>query len=138
VTAIDTNVLIDVVEDDASRSQQVLAVLDARARKGALVVSPAVYAELCAHPGWSALEVDRFLASLTIRVDWKSDAETWRKTSAAFSDYAHRRRRSGSSTPRRLLADFFIGAHATLCGTFITRDGAFFAHAFPGLNVLTV
>jgi predicted nucleic acid-binding protein len=138
VTAIDTNILIDVVEDDASRSQRALAALDARARKGALVISPAVYAELCAHPGWSALEVDRFLASLTIRVAWQPDPETWRKTGAAFSEYAHRRRRSGSSAPRRLLADFFIGAHAALCGAFITRDGTFFSRAFPGLHVLTV
>jgi predicted nucleic acid-binding protein len=138
VTAIDTNILIDVLEDDASRSQRALAALDARARKGALVVSPAVYAELCAHPGWSALEVDRYLASLTIRVDWQPRAETWRKTGAAFSAYAQRRRRSGSSAPRRLLADFFIGAHASLCAAFITRDGAFFSRAFPGLHVVTV
>jgi len=138
VIAIDTNILIDVLDDAGSRSRLALAALDASAQKDALVVSPAVFAELCAHPGWTALEVDRFLASLTITIDWQPDVETWRKTGAAFSAYARRRRRSGSSAPRRLLADFFIGAHASLCGAFITRDAAFFSRAFPGLRVLTV
>ena len=138
MTAIDTNILIDVLDDDGSRSQLALAALDSSAQKDALVISPAVFAELCAHPGWTALEVDHFLASLTITVDWQPEADTWRRTGAAFSDYAKRRRRSGSNAPRRLLADFFIGAHASLCGTFITRDAAFFSRAFPGLHVLTV
>ena len=136
--AVDTNVLVDVLEGDANGSRQALAALDDAAKGGALVVSPAVFAELCAHPGLSPPEVERYLKALHIAIDWQSDATVWRNAGSAFGAYARRRRRARSGTPRRRLADFLIGAHAASSGGLLTRDSAFFSRAFPGLHILAV
>jgi predicted nucleic acid-binding protein len=138
LTAIDTNVLLDIVEDDAGRAQSGLAALDAAARAGALIVAPAVYAELRAHPGWSAIDLDRYLSALGVHVDWQPEEGVWRTAGDAFASYARRRRQAGAGAPRRLIADFFIGAHALAIGALITRDGAFFQRAFPEMRVIAV
>ena len=138
MTAIDTNVLLDIVEDDDGRARSALAALDAAAKTGALIVSPAVYAELRAHPGWSEVDVDRYLSSFGIRVDWQPEESVWRTAGNVFAAYALRRRRAGAGAPRRLIADFLIGAHAQARGGLITRDGAFFARTFPKLRVVAL
>ncbi len=57
------------------RAQSALTALDAAARSGALIVSPAVYAELCAHPGWSVNDLDRYPSDLGVRVDWQPEED---------------------------------------------------------------
>lgn len=135
--AVDSNVLIDVVEADEQRARDALAALDAQSRIAPLVVAPLVYAELCAHPGWTGDEVDRFLRNLGVSVDWPMSARTWRDAGHAYGMHATKRRRSGAERPRRIVADFIIGAHAASLQGLLTRDPAFFEAAFPGLAVLS-
>lgn len=134
MTAVDTNVLIDIAEGDTADIESVVAMLSAA--PAPLVIAPIVYAELCAHPGWAIDEVDDFLRVTTIIVHWNLAADIWREAGTANGRYARRRRESGAAGPRRIAADFLIGAHATTVGRLVTRDAAFFERNFPTLAVL--
>jgi predicted nucleic acid-binding protein len=64
----------------------------------------------------------------------------WRDAALAFKDYAKRRRKDKNDTgPRRILADFLIGAHAVHHATqFLTFDAKIYQQAFPELVVITL
>lgn len=135
MTALDTNVLIDVLWARANARASVEAIANA-AEGGPLVAAPAVYAELRAHPLGDHEEILAFLGELRVHVSWQLDAQVWRDAGDAFRTYAQRRRGSGGGQPRRLLADFIIGAHALQVGRLLTSDGAFYRRAFPTLRVV--
>ncbi len=139
ITAVDTNVLVALLggtEEEARAAR--LALSGARGR-GALVVSAPVYAELVAAPGRGAEAVDDFLGRARIGVDWTLSEAVWRAAATAFRGYAERRRaQPGDSGPRRILADFVIGAHALLSASaLLTLDHGLYLAAFPKLEVST-
>jgi predicted nucleic acid-binding protein len=85
-------------------------------------------------------ELDPFLSRTGIEVDWVLDEPVWRTAAAAYREYAARRRKQpGDSGPRRILADFVIGAHAVhLASGLLTLDRDLYRTAFPKLKILTV
>ena len=87
------------------------------------MVSAPVFVELSAIPTASAQRVDKLLANMTIAVDFDLGEDVWRLAATSFAAYAFRRRRSGGDSPKRLLADFVIAAHALLkADRLMTRD----------------
>ena len=100
------------------------------------MISPVVYAELFAHPGWKPKDVPDFLVATAIAVDWTLVELVWTRAGHAFGSYSRRRARDGSAAPRRLLADFVIGSHALEIGTLITGDADFYRTNFPALRVV--
>lgn len=106
--------------------------------RGALAIAPAVYAELVAAPGYNVRAVDTFLSQAGIAVDWQLDEAVWRTAALAHGGYAERRRsQRGDRGPKRLLADFTIGAHAvTLAAALLTFDQRIFRPAVPSLTIL--
>ena len=63
----------------------------------------------------------------------------WRAAGRAFQAYAARRKRHRDSGPRRILADFVIGAHATeKAHRLLTLDDRFYRAAFPRLIIVRV
>ena len=138
-TALDTNVLIDLLSRaDSEERRRAAQVLSEAVKHGPLTVCAIVHAELCAHPRSSPGEVDRFLDDLRIKIDWSLSESIWRLSGLKFGEYANRRRRSSSTQPRRLIADFIIGAHAMATGSLATRDAAFYRRAFPDLTIIEV
>jgi predicted nucleic acid-binding protein len=113
---VDSNVLLDVVTDDASWADWSQTQLDAASRAGGLVINPVIYAE--ASLAYVAIEdLDAGLASVGLEVLEIPRAALF-LAAAAFRLY---RRRGGARTS--VLPDFFIGAHAAVEGmTLITRD----------------
>ena len=111
-TAIDTNI-ISALWSGEPTAHGIAATLTEAQSLGGLVICPAVYAELRAYPGATAEFVNGFLSDTNIIVDWTLDAALWQLTANRFSTYAERRR-THSSQPKRLLADFLVGAHALL------------------------
>ncbi len=88
-------------------------------------------------PGMTAAMLGQQLLRLNITVDTQTPSAIWDETARAFAEYAQRRRKSGGGQPRRLLADFFIGAHAAEVGAkLMTLDPQHYRQAFPGLVLL--
>lgn len=136
--ALDTNVIIALVAGTDREAHLAAAAIDQAGRRGALHVSPLVYAELFAHPGWSQSEIDDFLGRAAIDVLWRLPRTVWPLAGTAFAQYAQRRRRSPAGQPRRLLANFLIGAHALCEGAaLLTSDAAFYRRAFPSLTLIS-
>src|ERR1022692_4697224 len=75
-------------------------------------LTPAVFAELMAAPGRSESFLDSFFEETGISIDWALDESVWRTAGRAFQGYVARRRKQRDAGPRRILADFLIGAHA--------------------------
>ena len=132
-TAIDSNV-ISAIWSGEPTGQAMVARLGDAATQGALLVSPAVFAELHAYPGAAPEFVKRFLDSTGIVVDFQLEAAVWLESGERFARYAARRRMSSGAGPRRILADFLIGAHALLqADCLMTLDPKVYQQDFPEL-----
>jgi predicted nucleic acid-binding protein len=82
--------------------------------------------------------LDRFFRDTGILVDWRLDEVVWRAAGRAFRGYASRREKERPPGPRRILADFLIGAHAFHRGyrlLTISKDERIYRAAFPGLKI---
>lgn len=135
-TAIDTNVIVALWDASAKLNEAARSALDAALASGSLVISAPVYAELMAAPGRSAAFLDVFLRDTRLQIDWHLSEAVWRAAGQAFQKYAVRRRRQKSTEPRRILADFLIGAHAAVLGyKLLTLDDRLYRAAFPGLRL---
>jgi len=136
-TSVDTNVIVSLWDRDASLSSAAQSSLDAALERGGLILSAVVFAELMACPGREEVFLQTFIGDTGIAVDWNLDEAIWRAAGRAFRAYAARRKRQGSATPRRILADFVIGAHAEQRGyRLLTLDDRFYRSAFPGLDIV--
>lgn len=130
ITAIDTNVLLDILLPNPEFCDAAVGAIEDAAAVGSLVICDLVYAELCVHFSTQP-ECDEFLADNEIRVEPLSLATHFR-ASRAWRDY---RRRGGSRA--RILADFLVGAHAELqANRFLSRDRGFYRKLFPGLHLV--
>ena len=138
MTAIDTNVLIDLEEGTQDVAERALAAVERAAEYGKVVVCGPVFAELCARAAGPPAEVLEALRTGQIAIDAHLSLEVWSAAGTAYGRYARRRRTSGSGVSRRILADFIIGAHAQTIGTLVTSDVEFFRKAFPDLRVVDV
>jgi len=130
ITAIDTNILLDILAPDPEFLDDSVAALEEAARAGSMIVCDQVYAELCVHFA-SRRECDEFLRDGEIRVEALS-AEASFAASRAWRAY---RKQGGQRT--RILADFLIGAHAQLqADRLLSRDRGFYRKLFPSLKLL--
>ena len=129
ITAVDTNVLLDVLLFDQFHEPQSEAQLRDAYDRGAILVCDVVYAELVpAFPDRSVL--DEALAVIGAQLSPIDTAIAWE----AGMRWARYRRAGG---PRqRIMTDFLIGAHAlATADVFLTRDQRFYSTYFPELTV---
>jgi predicted nucleic acid-binding protein len=134
--ALDTNVLVALWDAADALHPVARKALEAASSREALVICGVVYAELIGAPGRTEAFVDRFCEEAGIAVEWELRERIWRKAGVAFQGYATRRKKQSGAEPRRLLADFLIGAHALESGyKLLTLDGGMYRKAFPGLRL---
>jgi len=138
-TALDSNVLIAFWDADNTLNSLAQSALTASWNRGKLVVAAPVYAELLAFPSRTEAFLDTFLKETGIAIEWEMDETIWRTAGRAFQIYAAQRRKGKGSGPRRILADFLIGAHALRNGyTLLTLDARLYKTAFPRLTIINV
>ena len=138
-TSIDTNVIVALWDRDPGVSMAAQLALEAALSHGGLVVSAPVFAELMAAPGRSETFLNSFFRDTAIAVEWSLTEAIWREAGRAFQKYAVRRREKHASGPRRILADFLIGAHASERGyRLLTLDDRLYRAAFPNLTLIKV
>ncbi len=153
ITAVDTNVLLDVLIPGAPHGEESERALAEAVGAGALLISEPVYAELAVHFPDRA-DLDRFLADTGIRLE-PSGGEALHRAGSAWREYLRRRpptlacpqcgvaqelrcdRCGASIQPRQhVVADFVIGAHALVqADTLLTRDRGYYATYFPELTL---
>jgi predicted nucleic acid-binding protein len=127
---VDTNVLVDVLQDDPQWAGWSIGQLRAQAKIHDLVINPVVYAEMSL--SFSTLEaLDRAVATMKLMLREIPRPALF----LAGKAYAQYRRRGGSRA--QVLPDFFIGAHAAVEGwPLLTRDASRFRTYFPSLDVV--
>jgi predicted nucleic acid-binding protein len=134
-TALDTNVVSSIWSAVPSAAT-IAAQLSKFRSEGALVVSAPVFIELTAVPGLNVQTVRKALAEMAVSIDFDLEEDVWMLAAASFAAYATRRRHSGGGSPKRLLADFVIAAHALLrADRLMTRDSSRYVADFPNLRL---
>ena len=129
-TLVDSNVLIDLFDEDSEWRDWSDAMVTRAADRGALVINPIVFAEVSA--GFESLDdVDAALPASFIR----RESLSWEAAFLAGRAFVQYRRRGGVRPAP--LPDFYIGAHAAVAGyTLLTRDARRYRHYFPKLKVV--
>ena len=139
ISAVDTNVIVALWDADERDHLTALDLLDEAASRGGIAICGAVYGELLAGPGRTEEFINNFLDDAEIVVNWSSSEAIWRTAASAFQKYAARRRRGRSGEARRILTDFYIGAHALENGhSLLTLDDGLYRAAFPKLSLFRV
>jgi predicted nucleic acid-binding protein len=131
---VDTNVLVDVLENDPTWADWSIAPLRAQAQIHRLVINPVIYAELSLT--FSTVEaLDATLADLQIPVI-ETPKPALFLAGKAFVQYRSETLGCGG-TKSNVLADFFIGAHAAVAGLpVLTRDVRRYASYFPTVRLI--
>lgn len=127
---VDSNVLVDVLQDDPQWADWSIRQLRAQATVHELAINPVIYAELSV--SFSTIEaLDAVVVTLALRLQEIPLAALF----LAGKAYLQYRQRGGSKA--QVLPDFFIGAHAAVAGwPLLTRDASRFRTYFPSLEVV--
>lgn len=127
---VDTNVLVDVLEDDPDWADWSIRQLRAQAQVHELFINPVIYAELSLI--FDSVEgLDGALDAMELGVKELPRPALF-LAGRAFVKY---RRADGLRT--NVLSDFFIGAHAAVLGCgILTRDLRRFQSYFPTVSLV--
>lgn len=128
---VDTNVLVDVLENDPEWADWSIGQLRAQAKVHRLAINPIIYAELSL--AFSTVEaLDQTISDLGLAIIEMPRPALF-LAGKAFMRY---RRQGGKKS--NVLGDFFIGAHAAVAGCpILTRDRRRYASYFPSVSLIT-
>jgi predicted nucleic acid-binding protein len=136
-TALDTNIVSGIWSGEPG-ADKVAARLVQASGEGRLIVCGMAYAELLAYPTATVDFVDAFLSRTRVEVEFALAGGVWREAGSRFGAYCRRRRRAGAVEPKRLVADFVIGAHALLhADRLFTLDTKRYRRDFPELRLVS-
>ncbi|MEJ7655029.1 MAG: PIN domain-containing protein [Chloroflexia bacterium] len=152
-TAVDTNVLLDVLAGDERASTAASQSLVEAGSIGPLVICPVVYSELAA-AFERRLVLEGFLGDVSVRVEPFSEGALW-LSGSAWRTYTRRRGRgirrprcgnqfqpncpacgAAVSWRRHIISDFLIGGHALeQANVLLTRDRGYYRNYLPSLRL---
>ncbi len=155
ITAVDTNVILDVLIPGEPFSESSKAILDRHFSEGKLIFCEVVFAELAAQFS-SEQELKMFLAETGMRLEYSNQKSLF-VAGERWGKYAAKRKKDKVSCrhcgyglavtcpqchkplTRRLhvLADFLIGAHALInADCLLTRDLGIYKTYFNDLKII--
>lgn len=130
-TLVDSNVLLDLFTADPVWSQWSGTALAAARDAGTLVINPIVYAEVSVR----FARIEELDAAIPAS-DFLREQLPYAAGFLAGKAYLQYRRRDGGKTSP--IDDFYIGAHAAVCGyRLLTRDPTRYRSYFPTLTLIT-
>lgn len=131
ITAVDTNILLDIFSPDEKFSKDSLRTLKIAYDEGALTISSIVYAELV--PQFKRkLFLNNTLEALNISIS------SLNKEMAFLAGERWGLYKKSGGKRERIITDFLIGAHALLSAErFLTRDRGFYKTYFSDLKILS-
>jgi predicted nucleic acid-binding protein len=155
ITAVDTNIILDVLIPNEPFSEPSKQLLDRHLSKGKLIICEVVFAELAAQ-FLSEQELKQFLAETGMRLDYTNEKSLyiagtrWAKYAGKSSQRRFTCSQCGHSfevvcpqcrvwhTKRlHVLADFLIGAHALASADYLlSRDLGFYKTYFSDLKIV--
>lgn len=128
---VDTNVLIDVLQDDPEWADWSIGQLRAQSQVHALAINPVIYAELSLS-FTSLATLDKAIDGLGLQFIELS------RPALFLAGKAFLRYRRAGGTRGNVLADFFVGAQAAVLGCgLITRDARRYRNYFPTVSLVT-
>ena len=153
ITAVDTNILLDILIGDKRRLAYSKKVIDTYLGQGQLIISEVVYAELACQFA-SESELTEFLSSTSIKLV-HSNERTLTLAGERWKNYSKRKKKelqcsecgkfvivhcencnSIISSRQRMVSDFMIGAHAlNHAELLLSRDRGFYKTYFKDLDV---
>ena len=131
LTAVDTNVLIDLLEADPEFGEASCRALKQASSEGGLLLCEVVWAEVFTlyHDQEDALRES--LSSMNM----KFSPLTQQSSKVAACCWHAYRKRAGDR--RRIAVDFLIGAHAMIqCDRLLSRDRVFYRDYFGALKLI--
>ncbi len=128
---VDTNVILDVLENDPQWADWSIAQLAAQARIHDLAINPVTYAELSL--AFEAVEdLDNAITNMQFNI------EEAPRSALFLAGKAFVRYRRAGGVRANVLPDFFIGAHAAVTGwSLLTRDAKRYRSYFPTVKLIT-
>ena len=127
---VDSNILLDVMTEDASWLSWPVSAIERAADTSRLVINPVIYAEASVR----FTRIEELDAALPSDL-FEREPIPYEAAFLAGKAYLAYRRRGG--TDRSPLPDFFIGAHAAVSSyRLLTRDSARYRAYFPKLSLI--
>ena len=127
---VDTNVLVDVLEDDPAWADWSVRQLRAQSQVHELLINPVIYAEL-------SLTFDSFQALDDAIEGMGITVKELPRPALFLAGKAFVKYRRGGGSKGNVLADFFIGAHAAVLGCpILTRDARRYRGYFPSVLLI--
>lgn len=153
ITAVDTNILLDILLAEKKHFADSKNVIDAYIGQGQLIISEVVYAELASQFA-SESELKDFLSSTSIKLV-HSNEKALALSGKMWKGYSKRRKKElqcskcGKSVTvhcencnsiivsrQRMISDFMIGAHALIhAELLLSRDRGFYKIYFKAVDV---
>lgn len=128
---VDTNVLLDVLEDDPTWADWSVRQLRAQAQVHELFINPVIYSEL-------SLAFDSVKAADDAIEGMGLNLQELPRPALFLAGRAFVKYRRQGGTKGNMLADFFIGAHAAVLScNILTRDARRYRNYFPTVQLLT-
>ena len=129
-TLVDSNVILDVLTEDAQWFNWSSAALEEQAERSVLVINPLIYAEVSIRFRRIEDLNDALPASM-----FRRDPLPFQAGFLAGKCFVKYRRAGGE--PRSPLPDFYIGAHAAIAKmTLLARETRYLAY-FPSLRLVS-